>query len=603
MANEKELTQIRLKIAGLPKGTISVKRINGKEYEYWQFYENGGQVTKRVKGEELETLRVQIDERRRLEQLLKESIGKNENTQTAAVEVLNDDGWHGPVRLGEELKRFTEPVRSFRRREIYQNLHDYIYGPDDDRVFILYGLRRTGKTTLIRQLILAMSDEDQEKTAFLQATERETLAELNQDLKRLEQAGYRYIFIDEVTLLSDFIDGAALLSDIFASSGMKIVLSGTDSLGFLFAEDEQLYDRCRLLHTTFIPYREFERVLGIQGIDQYIRYGGTMSMGGVNYNSAAPFSSARLANEYIDTAIAGNIQHSLKYYQHEGHFRALYDLYEKNELTSAINRVIEDMNHRFTLEVVERTFQSHDLGVARTNLRKDRENPTDVLDTIDTEAVTDRLKKLLEIRDSEERKIPLTEEHVREIQEYLEKLDLIRYVDVVASGSSGKSRKRTIFTQPGLRYAQAEALITSLMQDEAFQSLGIKERTRITDRILSEIRGRMMEDMILLETSMSHPEWKVFVLQFAVGEFYMVTFDPVKITCRLYEIKHSAEAVPGQYRHLVDEEKLRETSFQFGDIEGRYVIYNGNEMEENDIEYINAEKYLLGLKAFKESSR
>ena len=57
---------------------------------------------------------------------------------------------------------------------------------------------------------------------------------------------------------------------------------GTDSLGFLFTEDEQLYDRCVLLHTTFIPYREFESVLGIHGIDEYIRYGGTMSLGGVH---------------------------------------------------------------------------------------------------------------------------------------------------------------------------------------------------------------------------------------------------------------------------------------------------------------------------------
>lgn len=87
-----------------------------------------------------------------------------------------------------------------------------------------------------------------------------------------------------MTLFSDFIEGAALLSDIFAASGMKIVLSGTDSLGFLFAEDEQLYDRCFMLHTTFIPYREFAGVLGINGIDEYIRYGGTMSLGGVDYN-------------------------------------------------------------------------------------------------------------------------------------------------------------------------------------------------------------------------------------------------------------------------------------------------------------------------------
>ena len=69
-------------------------------------------------------------------------------------------------------------------------------------------------------------------------------------------------------LLDDFIEGAALFSDVFAQSGMKIVLSGTDSLGFLFSEDEQLYDRCVLLHTTFVPYREFEGVLDITAISQ-----------------------------------------------------------------------------------------------------------------------------------------------------------------------------------------------------------------------------------------------------------------------------------------------------------------------------------------------
>ena len=49
---------------------------------------------------------------------------------------------------------------------------------------------------------------------------------------------YKYVFIDEVTLIEDFIEGAALFSDIFAACGMKIVLSGTDSLGFFFSEDE-----------------------------------------------------------------------------------------------------------------------------------------------------------------------------------------------------------------------------------------------------------------------------------------------------------------------------------------------------------------------------
>ena len=87
------------------------------------------------------------------------------------------------------------------------------------------------------------------------------------------------------------------------------VLSGTDSLGFLFTEDEQLYDRCILLHTTFIPYREFESVLGVHGIDEYIRYGGTMSLGGVHYNETSTFASKESTDEYVDTAIAVSYTH------------------------------------------------------------------------------------------------------------------------------------------------------------------------------------------------------------------------------------------------------------------------------------------------------
>ena len=245
-----ELQQIQKQIESLPKGSITVKKINGKEYEYWQFRENGRQITRRVKGEELEALRVQISERKRLEQLLKKNGVKKQDDSTSVIPT--GDGYQSLIRIGDDLLRFAEPVKAFKKREIYEQLEAYLNSPVNDRVFILYGLRRTGKTTMIRQAVLSMSPDMQQRSAFIQISPEQTLASLNHDLKLLEAAGIRYVFIDEVTLLSDFIEGAALFSDIFAASGMKIVLSGTDSLGFLFAEDEQLYDRCFLLHTTFI---------------------------------------------------------------------------------------------------------------------------------------------------------------------------------------------------------------------------------------------------------------------------------------------------------------------------------------------------------------
>ena len=42
--------------------------------------------------------------------------------------------------------------------------------------------------------------------------------------------------------------------------------------------------------------------------------------------------------------------------------RTLIDLYEAGELTNAINRIVEDMNHRFVLQTLIREFSSSDLA-------------------------------------------------------------------------------------------------------------------------------------------------------------------------------------------------------------------------------------------------
>ena len=102
-----------------------------------------------------------------------------------------------------------------------------------------------------------------------------------------------------------------------------------------------------------------------------------------------------------------------------------------------------------------------------------------------------------------------------------------------------------------------------------------------------------MEDIILLETKLFYPEKEVFKLQFSIGEFDMVIFDPQTITCEIYEVKHSEEIHPNQYRFLIEEEKLEQTEFRYGNITKRCVIYSGESCIENDIEYKNVEEYLM----------
>lgn len=586
-----QISELEKEIAALPAGSITKKTINGKIYFYYRWTEDKKRREKYIPEDEIADLREQIEYRKSLESKLKElkRVVPKKTVSTVADFIMN-------VRVGESLRVFSDAVRHYRKRACYQTLHDFVYGEIRDRVFILYGLRRTGKTTLIRQLIAEMNDADIKKAAFIQATAKNTLAELNKDLKLLEAQGYKYIFIDEVTLMEDFIEGAALLSDIFAACGMRIVLSGTDSLGFLFTSYNELYDRCIRLHTTHIPYREFEDILGIQGIDEYIRYGGTMSLGGVHYNETSTFASKKSADEYVDSAIARNIQHSLECYDEQGHFRHLAELYERNELTSAINRIVEDITHRFTLEVLTRDFASNDYRLSARNLRRDREHPTDILDRIDIPAFTERLRSLLEIRNKQEQSVEIKDVHRAEIKEYLDLLDLTSDIEIRSLPAVNDVRMRTVIAQPGLRYAQADALIQSLLRDETFSDLSLEERSFVTERILSEIKGRMMEDIVLLETKLANPKKEVFVLQFAIGEFDMVVFDPSAGSCEIYEIKHSTEAVEQQFRHLIDEQKCDAAMHRFGNITGKYVLYRGEDKElDNGISYRNVERYLKQL--------
>ncbi len=590
---DERIRDLEMAIAALPVGYISKKTINGKIKKYHQWTEDGKKKSKYLDDDSAAELGALIEERRILEQELselKKALPDSLKKKSAAGYVFKTS-----VLIGDALKRYVDPIRNLQRRDCFAVLEDYLERGYTGKVFILYGLRRTGKTTLLKQAIASLPLSDFSRTAFIQVKPGDTLGDINADLKWFLEKGYKNVFLDEVTFATDFIEGAALLSDIYAASGMHIVLSGTDSLGFIFSESEELYDRCIMLHTTFIPYREFEKVLGISGIDEYIRYGGTMSLGGKHYNEAVTFKTKASTDEYIDSAIAKNIQHSLRYYQDGGHFRHLAELYEKDELTSAINRVVEDINHRFTIEVLTKDFVSNDLGISRRNLRKDREHPTDILDRIDKETFTEGLRRMLEILNKNEQSVQITDTHRVEIKEYLDLLDLT--VDIPTDFIPVRNEKlyRTAIAQPGMRYAQAESLVRQLLLDKEFQNISAKDRAFVLERIMNEIKGRMMEDIVILETMMANPDKEVFKLQFAVGEFDMVIVDPAAITCEVFEIKHSEEAVPEQYKNLIDMEKCKATEFRFGEIKRKAVIYRGEDKSDGSIEYLNVEEYLRGL--------
>lgn len=599
-----DINELEEQIAKLPLGYVIEKIISKKRYYYQQWKENGKTKNRCISEEEANTLKPQIEERKKLQKELKALKKTLPPPVSEAKEETPEPEFKMPALFGEALLKMAQTASQYERRNCFSKIQNFLKAPAADKVCLVFGLRRTGKTTLLKQLILSMNKEEQKSAMYIKASTENIIEELNADLKLANKLKYKYVFIDEITLIEKFIDNAALLSDVYAVQGMKIVLSGTDSLGFWFAQNEELYDRAVTIHTTFIPFREYSRLLKIDDIDEYIRYGGTLKAGETNFEDSdanafdASFRTDESTRRYIDTAIAQNIQHSLKCYDRGNHFRNLIDLYKKEELTNAINRIIEDMNQAFTVDVITRDFKSNDLGSAKDLLRreKDEAKRTDFLDTFDASEVTKKLMDILKIRNKERQSIEIEEVHIKEITEYLKALDLLEIVYTENIPISNKKQERIIFTQCGLRFCQAQVLVYSLMQDEVFGSLTGELRDIITDKILEDVRGRMLEDIVFLETKRAYGlKRNVFKLKFASGEFDMVIQDKAKKQCEIFEIKHSKEPCPAQYRHINDEEKILLTEAQFGKVVRKCVLYRGeSQMLKNGVEYKNVEEFLKG---------
>ena len=245
------ISALEEELARLPMGNLVMKKIKGKEQPYLQWSEGGKTKSRYIKLDEREIMMKQLERRKEIQQELKQL--KKEATVFPAK--TDAPAYHTRIVSGMELDHMIASVQGLQKRDCFTSLQKYMLGNTPGKVCLLYGLRRTGKTTLLLQAIAEMPPDERKKAVYIKARVTDTMADMNRDLKLLDSQGYRYFFIDEVTLMEDFIDSASLFSDVYAMMGRKIVLSGTDSLGFWFTLNQELYDRAYTLHTTYSPRR------------------------------------------------------------------------------------------------------------------------------------------------------------------------------------------------------------------------------------------------------------------------------------------------------------------------------------------------------------
>jgi hypothetical protein len=477
-------------------------------------------------------------------------------------------------------KRILPDISSLytKKRDAFYEVQRFIDSDTcfEGKILVLYGLRRTGKTTLMEQV----AAESGKKYAFYEVEDDDTMKDIEAAIEKEQEDGTKLICLDEVTNCADFISLSASLPDIFAKEGMRIIVAGTDSLGFAFAEEE-LCDRTVRVNTTHIPFAEHCSVLGTNDIDDYIEYGGLMRKG----TAGKYIHDYKSACKYLDVAVTGNIIESLKKSEKDSPLEML----SYRELCTIIEKLVEKYSGSFDRKVIQNELKTVSVNFLTHKLPEYGELSDDT-------AVHRLLGQTAEITRDFTRQINadhaiktlITPEMIEDLIYYL---DLMQEVSATTKitfrydknlGWRSREEKEYYIIQPAIKYYHLQKGKEFVEDGPYYEGLTAGEREFLKQKLDEKIKGDMAEQIVLFDTKNDIPKEKYEIVkpEFFVdgqkkGEYDMLIWDKQENRYWGFEIKHASLPCREQERHLQDEFLKEVVDRNYGRLEKVCVLYKG----------------------------
>lgn len=471
----------------------------------------------------------------------------------------------------EELKKILEitlyedeirELKSMEKRFIYKDLMEYLKNPSNHRICALYGLRRTGKTIMMKQAMLELGLENCRLIEIPFNVKNIDMLDIYMLLGDYQKQGIRYVFLDEITYLDDFAHVSNLLADKYAGA-MRITAAGTDSYGLKIAADDVLYDRISFIHTTMIPFAEFSHVFKTNDIDEYIRYGGTMAP---PKSESCPFKDEREAKRYIQTAITDNIINSMEKSGRLDDYHSLSLLHYAGLLKPFINKNVE--------------LYCENLPVA------------DINDIFLKEFSLDKEfgKFLIE----QEQNRDIIEHTLCDCRQFFKDMDILHKISEMSFGIEDDEPniyELYYIIQPGMKSALLQSMEDIIM-----------EECKKYDEL---------ENLIQFETAyfLNKERYEVFKVKFRDNnsKYDMIVRDKKTNEIDLYEIKHSKDFVPAQVKYLGNKDYADKITAYYtkkagypAAIKNKVLLYRGNTVRYKDIACINTAEFFKLLAYSKE---
>ena len=501
------------------------------------------------------------------------------------------------------LVRYNE-ANTFSRRDCYSRLNDYING-NSTKVCAIYGLRRTGKSTMMFQ---AMSDIGLDNSGYILCETGDNYGTLCQKIGEYIAQKKKAIFVDEITKIPTFLTSSASLADYYSGTETKIVITGTDSLGLNLVTRGELFDRVESIHTTYISYGEFSRLIKKTDIDDFIHYAGVLSH--EDNITERVFFDRSSASHYIDSAISNNITNTFFNKRLPANFIHKYDkligLHNRNMLVPVITSIVEMYSGVITKDTLDFYFSQEKYSnidvdsaldlLEKHNIFVNRDNFTEDLDAQIVFALNSRRNIEGQIEEST----------VSQIKEYLADLELFIKIPLIRYNFNNHKKEYTYETeeyiyQAGMKYCQTKAIIDILNETNDF-SISPIEKNELCKKIEEDVKGQILETIVFsdLQRHLDNDRYDIFKMQFAGdkdGEIDVVIYDKIEESYYCFEIKHSDKIIKNQQKNLIYDPYFDILDKNFGNKKCVAVLYRGetNISLQNGIKYLNVENFLTEI--------
>jgi predicted AAA+ superfamily ATPase len=368
------------------------------------------------------------------------------------------------------------------KRDCFSQIMDYLQSEHQSSICAVYGLWRTGKTTLLKQAAAALPDK--EKALYIRCREGETdFYDILNFIEDRIKAGYRYFFIDEITCAENFQHAFTVLSDIDVDiKNTRIVVTGTDSLGLNLASRDAMYGRITEVRTTYTSFAEFARLTGISTIDGYIANGCTLKQG--------MFDTKAHADEFIETAIVHNIINSLKNYEDVRRYPSvLTQKYSEEQIACEIRSIINRYSHVSIVRAVASQFRSAMSGAAG-ELTIQQES----ILKLKYNEVNRRVAEILGCDKSSS----LKPNDISQLYDYIERIGVFEKIPVYTSYNEEiQGEPIEMVCHPAMLHANIKYVLQELQRDGSWIDAFPEEKDDVLAKAYQSAMDKIMENIII----------------------------------------------------------------------------------------------------------